>query len=54
LDHKIHLKNEEQEVKQVLPRGAFQWEEGENGHKESVNKGEYGGCILYSYVKIEE
>jgi hypothetical protein len=27
------------------------------GHKErvnEVNEGDYGGCILYSYMKIEE
>jgi hypothetical protein len=23
------------------------------GHKERVNENEYGGCILYSYKKIE-
>jgi hypothetical protein len=23
-------------------------------HEERVNEGEYGGCILYSYKKIEE
>jgi hypothetical protein len=23
-------------------------------HKEKVNEGEYGGYILYSYMKIEE
>jgi hypothetical protein len=23
-------------------------------HKERVNEYEYGGCILYSYMKIEE
>jgi hypothetical protein len=23
-------------------------------HKERVNEGGYGGCILYSYMKIEE
>jgi hypothetical protein len=25
-----------------------------NGNKEKGNEGEYGGCILYPYVKIEE
>jgi hypothetical protein len=24
------------------------------GHKERGNEGEYGGSILYSYMKIEE
>jgi hypothetical protein len=23
-------------------------------HKERGNEGEYGGCILYSYMKMEE
>jgi hypothetical protein len=23
-------------------------------HKERVNEGKYSGCILYSYVKIEQ
>jgi hypothetical protein len=23
-------------------------------HKEKVDEGEYGGCILYSYIKTEE
>jgi hypothetical protein len=32
--------------------GEYQWEEG--WHKESVNEGEYGGYILYSYMKTEE
>jgi hypothetical protein len=27
---------------------------GGSGRKERGNKGEYGGCVLYSYVKIEE
>jgi hypothetical protein len=24
------------------------------GYKERINEGEYGGCILYSYMKIEK
>jgi hypothetical protein len=24
------------------------------GHKGRANEGEYGGCILYPYMKIEE
>jgi hypothetical protein len=32
--------------KQVFSRGGYQWEW--RGHKERVNEGEYGGCILYS------
>jgi hypothetical protein len=27
---------------------------GDGRHKEKMNEGEYGGCILYSYLKIEE
>jgi hypothetical protein len=27
---------------------------GGGGHKERVNEGEYGGYVLYSYMKIEE
>jgi hypothetical protein len=38
-------------VKWVFSRGGCQWDRG--GHKERVNEGEYGGCILYSYMKIE-
>jgi hypothetical protein len=39
-------------VKQVFSRDGYQC--GRGGHKESVNESEYGGCILYSYMKIEE
>jgi hypothetical protein len=39
-------------VKQVFSGGGYQWEGGR--HKKRVNEGEYGGCILYSYMKIEE
>jgi hypothetical protein len=39
-------------VKHFFSRGRYQWEE--NGHKERVNEGGYGRCILYSYMKIEE
>jgi hypothetical protein len=35
----------------VFSRGGYQWEMG--GPKERVNEGEYGGCNLYSYMKIE-
>jgi hypothetical protein len=38
-------------VKQVLSRGGHHWGW---GHRKSVKEGEYGGCNLYSYVKIEE
>jgi hypothetical protein len=27
---------------------------GESGHKERGNEGEYDGCVLYPYMKIEE
>jgi hypothetical protein len=27
---------------------------GGGGHKKRVNEGEYGGCIFYLYIKIEE
>jgi hypothetical protein len=27
---------------------------GMGSHKERMNGGKYGGCILYSYMKIEE
>jgi hypothetical protein len=39
-------------IKQVLSRGGYQWKGG--GHKERVNEGEDGECILYSCMKIEE
>jgi hypothetical protein len=31
---------------------VYQWDGGE--HNERVNQGVYSGCILYSYMKIEE
>jgi hypothetical protein len=27
---------------------------GRGGHEEIVDEGEYGGCILYSHMTIEE
>jgi hypothetical protein len=36
---------------EVFSIGGHQWEEA--GHKEGGNEGEYGGCILYSCMKIE-
>jgi hypothetical protein len=39
-------------VKQVLSRGGNQWEK--RGHKERRKQGKYGGCILYSCMKIEQ
>jgi hypothetical protein len=38
--------------KKVFARGGYQWEVG--GPKERGNEGEYGECILYRYMKIEE
>jgi hypothetical protein len=32
--------------------GGYQWEVCR--YKEKVNEGEYGGCILYPCMKIEE
>jgi hypothetical protein len=32
--------------------GGYQWES--SGHKERVNEDEYGGCVLYLYMKTEE
>jgi hypothetical protein len=46
------LKKEEQEGKTGLFQSGYQWKVG--GHKERRNKSEYGGCILYLYMKIEE
>jgi hypothetical protein len=38
-------------IKQVPFEGEYQWEG--RGHKERVKEGKYGGCILYSCMKIE-
>jgi hypothetical protein len=40
-------KTKDRKVKQVFYGGGYQWE----GIR--VNEDEYGGCILYSYMKIE-
>jgi hypothetical protein len=45
-------KNDGQEGKINLFWDGYQWEGG--GHKERGNEGEYGGCILYLYMQIEE
>jgi hypothetical protein len=42
----------DRKVTQIFSKGGYQV--GGDGHKETVNEGEYGSCILYSYVKIEE
>jgi hypothetical protein len=39
-------------VKQFFSRGGNQWE-GE-GKTEWVKDGEYGGCVLYLFMKIEQ
>jgi hypothetical protein len=39
-------------VKQDFSGGRYLWERGRL--KEMVDEGEYGGFILYSYMKIEE
>jgi hypothetical protein len=38
--------------RRVFCRAEYQWEVG--GHKERGSEGEYGGCILYPYMKVEE
>jgi hypothetical protein len=40
------------EGKRGVSGGGYQWEVGR--HKERENGGAYGGCVLYSYMKIEE
>jgi hypothetical protein len=35
----------------MLSRRGYEWEVG--GHKERGNEGQYDGCILYPYIKIE-
>jgi hypothetical protein len=53
LDHQYTLKKiKGRKVKQVFSGGGYQWEVGR--HKEREKKGEYGGCILYSHMKIKE
>jgi hypothetical protein len=39
-------------VRQVFSRSGYQWDGGR--HKVKMNEGEYGGCVLYSCMKIEE
>jgi hypothetical protein len=43
---------EDKRVKQFFSESGYQWKEG--GHKEKMNEDEYGECIVYSYMKIEE
>jgi hypothetical protein len=45
-------KRRRKEERKIFSEGGYQWVW--EGHKERVNKGEYGRCILYSYIKIEE
>jgi hypothetical protein len=47
----LKKKKKDRKIKLFLSGDVYQWEEG--GNKERVNEGEYGGCILYSCVKIE-
>jgi hypothetical protein len=42
----------DRKVKQVLSGGGYQW--GRGGGMKRVKEGEYGGCVLYSYMKIEQ
>jgi hypothetical protein len=53
LEYQYILKREMKgrRVKKVFPSNGYQWDGCE--HKESVNEGKYGGCILYSYTKTE-
>jgi hypothetical protein len=44
---------EDIKIKQVLSRNGYQGK-GRGGQKERVREGEYGGCILYSYMKTEQ
>jgi hypothetical protein len=46
------LKNEGQERKTVLFGNGQQYEGA--GQKDRKHKGKYGGCILYSCIKIEQ
>jgi hypothetical protein len=41
----------DRKVKQVLSGDRYQWKGG--GYKGRMNKSDYGGCILYSCMKIE-
>jgi hypothetical protein len=53
LGHQYTLKKmKDRRVKQDFSGGRYLWERGRL--KEMVDEGEYGGFILYSYMKIEE
>jgi hypothetical protein len=41
----------DRKVKQVLSGGWYQQDRGK--HKGRVKEGEYGGCIMYSCMKME-
>jgi hypothetical protein len=45
------LKKNERRVKQIFSSLGTN---GMGEHKERVNEGEYGRCILYLYMKVEE
>jgi hypothetical protein len=49
----VHLKKRRAGgKKEVFSGGEYQGEVG--GHKERGNEDEYGGYVLYPYIKIEE
>jgi hypothetical protein len=41
----------DKKVRQVFSGNGYQWEE--EGHKERMKEGKYGGYILYSCMKIK-
>jgi hypothetical protein len=43
---------EDRKIKRVLLGDGYLWKG--VGHKKGVKEGEYGGCILYSCMKIEQ
>jgi hypothetical protein len=42
----------DKKIKPVLSWGGYKWEAG--WHKERVKESKYGGCILYTYMKMEQ
>jgi hypothetical protein len=42
----------DEKVKYDLSRDGYQWERG--GQMARVKKDDYGGCTLYTYMKIEQ
>jgi hypothetical protein len=45
-------KMKDRKIKQVLSWVGYQWDGG--GHEKSVKENNYGRCILYSCMKIEQ